>query len=151
MYTPAQVAKRANVHPNTIRKWASEYAELLSSSASGEAGARLLTDEDVQVFCAIAVLRKSGMPRAEVIARIRDGIAPEVVDITLHESPQEALQVPQVIEDSQPATQLVYIALQSRVEALERRADRDASQLVTGIVIGAAITLVVVALVLRVV
>lgn len=149
MYTPAQVAKRANVHPNTVRKWASEYAELLTPQANGSQ--RLFTDEDMRVFNAVAALRKSGMPRAEVIDTIRDGATPVVVDVPLHESPQEALQASQTAQDAPPAAQIVYIALQSRVEALERRVENNASQLITGIVIGAAITLVVVALVLRVV
>jgi DNA-binding transcriptional MerR regulator len=151
MYSPSQAAKRANVHANTIRKWALAYGELLSPAARGKNGARLFNDKDVEVFCAIATLRNSGMLPDEVIDRIRDTTAPPVVDVALHEPPQDAPQAIRTVEEVTSSTQIVYIALQGRVEALERRVDSNTSQLITGLVIGAAITLVVVALVLRVV
>lgn len=145
MYTPAQVAKRANIHPNTVRKWASEYAALLSPQTTG---ARLFSDEDVQIFCTIAALRRSGMPPADVAASIRDK-APTVVDVA--PNAQDAPQATQAYVEPLSSTLVPYIALQSRVEALERRVESNGAQLITGIVIGAAITLTVVAIVLSVV
>src|SRR5688572_10873798 len=75
MYTPIQVARLANIHDNTVRKWAGEYADLLSAQTTGR---RLFTDEDVEVFRAIAALRKSGVPPGEVAERIRSQQLPVV-------------------------------------------------------------------------
>lgn len=152
MYTPAQVARRANAHPNSIRNWAREYGELLSAAARGETGPRLFDDADVDILCAIAALRKSGVPPSEVVGRIRAREdAPPVVDVAATPSAQESLQAIQMPDKASDAIQIGYSGLQSRVEVLERRVDNGASQLVTGIVIGAAVVLVVVAIVLSMV
>lgn len=119
MYTPTQVARRANVHSNSIRNWAREYGEFLSPQTSP----RLFTDEDVQVLCAVAALRKSGVPPNEVAERIREREqAPPVVDATptasLHEAPQAHIEV-------QSSVHYGYNAVASRLEALERRVDAN--------------------------
>lgn len=152
MYTPAQVAKRANAHPNSIRNWAREYAELLSPAARGETGPRLFSDEDVEVLCAVAALRKSGVSPSEVAQRIRKREqTPPVIDVEATTSLQEGPQALQTTDKAPEAIQIGYSNLQSRVEALERRVENGASQLITGIVIGAAVVLVVVAIVLSMV
>lgn len=114
MYTPIQVARRANAHPNSIRNWAREYAELLSEQTAGR---RLFTDEDVEVLCAIAALRKSGVPPGEIADHIRNQAVP-IVDVVLEENAQAAPQAPIDILSSVP---IAYNALQGRMEALERR------------------------------
>ena len=146
-FTPIQVARRANVAVQSIRNWSRDYAEFLSPGARGEAGPRLYSDEDVSVLCAVAALRKSGVARAEVVARLREDV-PGVVDVEPTPQPTQATQTGQ---NEALALYAAQSSLQSRVEALERRMDGHADRLVTGIVLGVALTLVVVALVLRVV
>jgi DNA-binding transcriptional MerR regulator len=121
MYTPSQVAKRANVHPNSIRNWTRDHADLLSTGARGEAGPRLYTDEDADILCAIAALRKSGVASAEVGEHLRQRT---VIDVTAQDAPQ-ALQMPTVIQSSVPE---VYNALHARLDSLERRVDRQATE-----------------------
>lgn len=165
MQTPAQVAKRANVHVNSIRNWSVDYADLLSPQARGEEGARLFTDEDVQTILAIAALRKSGVPPSEISGRIRQHEVPPVVDVateTLQSSPQEAHNALQTTSNAISPLQVAHNALQSHQEATDKRIDmlertlilmqqsesNRNSSLITGIVIGGAITLIVVALAL---
>jgi DNA-binding transcriptional MerR regulator len=121
MYTPSQVAKRANIHSNSVRNYSREYGEFLSAGARGEAGPRLYTDEDVDVLCAIAALRKSGVASGEVGEHLRQRA---VIDVTPQEAPQ-ALQMPTLIQSSVPE---VYNALHARLDSLERRVDRQATE-----------------------
>ena len=123
MFTPAQVAKRANLHSNTVRNYSRDYAELLSLGARGEAGPRLYTDEDVDTICTIAALRKSGMLPAAIVERIHADPAPPVVDVEPTQSPQtgyNALKAPEVAPTSLQAPyntlQRDYVALQRRYE-----------------------------------
>lgn len=120
MYTPIQVARRANAHPNSIRNWAREYAEFLSSP--GQSGRRLFTDEDMQVLCAVAALRKSGMPPGEVAERLRNP-QPPIVDVEPQENAQDALQSPHAAHDAPLAIQIGYNALQGQIDALGRRVE----------------------------
>lgn len=125
VYTPIQVARRANAHPNSIRNWAREYAEFLSPP--GNAGRRLFTDEDMQVLCAVAALRKSGMPPGEVAERLRNP-QPPIVDaysasVAIEENAQEAPQAPQTAQDAPLAIQIGYTALQGQIDALARRVE----------------------------
>src|SRR5688500_4613646 len=115
MYTPTQVAKRAQVHPNSIRNWARDYADPLSPQASGEAGPRLFNDEDVQIFCTVAALRKSGMSPAEVANHLRNGTAPSIVDATPQQSLQQPTESLQMAQDAPLALYTAHSALQSRV------------------------------------
>lgn len=150
-HTPIQVARRANVAVQSIRNWSRDYAEFLSPGARGETGPRLYSDEDMSVLCAVAALRKSGVNRAEVVARLREE-TPGVVDVqptpTATPLPTEGQKTRL---DDALALYAVQSSLQSRVEALERRVDRHVDRLVTGIILGVALTLLVVALALRVV
>lgn len=147
MPTPIQAAKRANVSVQSIRNWTRDYADLLSPSARGEAGPRLFTDEDVEILCTIAALRKSGVSPSEVAERIRSGAPSPIIEIEPPqptESPQEPINAPL-------AEYLAYNGLQSRLEAVERRIEARNSEFVTGVIVGAMVVLVVVALVLRMV
>lgn len=149
-----QVARRANIHVNTVRKWSAAYAEFLSVQARGKAGPRLYSDEDVSVLCAVAALRNSGVSPDEVMRRLRED-APSVVDVTVERVVEEATPQPTQATNAGPGEALALYAaqssLQSRVEALERRMEGHADRLVTGIILGVALTLLVVALALRVV
>lgn len=153
-YTPIQVARRANVAVQSIRNWSNDYAEFLSPAARGEAGPRIYSDEDMSVLCAVAALRKSGVRRDEIMQRLREEV-PGVVDVVLESTVGPAvedatLQATQSLQ-TEPQTALALYSLQSRVEALERHAERQVDRLVTGIILGAALTLLIVALALRMV
>lgn len=118
MRTPAQVAKIAHVHPNTIRLWATEYADFLTPAARGETGPRLFSDEDTEILRSVATLRATGMPPAEIVERLRQQDAPSIIDVTTGsttgpQSHTDGLQAPQM------ALQ-VQSSLMARLDALER-------------------------------
>lgn len=117
MYTPAQIAQRANVHPNSIRNWSRDYADFLSAGARGDNGPRLFDDADLSILCAVAALRKSGVAAADVPAHLR---TISVVD-SLQTPTQIAPPAPQEGQGNAVGIQLVYSSLQSRMEAIERR------------------------------
>lgn len=124
MQTPKQVADRANVNAQTIRNYSTKYADLLSPQASGQFGPRLYTDEDVEILCTIAALRRAGVDASQVAERIRNHDVPPIVDLTSSPS-NEAINQPH--EASKPAQdvafalQLVQPTLNGRFEAIERR------------------------------
>lgn len=155
MMTPAEVARKANVTAQSIRNYSRDYADFLSPGARGEDGPRLYTDEDVEVLCAIAALRKSGVPPAEVVTRLRNGTVPLVVDAepeAAFSPPGQTLNaVTERAEEPITPPQMAYMMLQSRIEALERRVDGGVDRFVTGIILGMALTLLVVALALHMV
>lgn len=122
MTTPAQVARLANVTPQTIRNYTREYAHLLSPQASGKAGPRLFTDEDVRVLCTIADLRKSGVPPHEIANHLRED-APTIIDMT-PQSPQNAdfsPDLPALVESVMVAR---FDAMQKQIDGL-RKAQED--------------------------
>lgn len=106
MLTPIQVAKRANIHVNTVRKWSADYADLLSTSTRGEGEARLFSDEDVDTICTIAALRRTGMMQDQIVAYILAASESPVIDVAPTQAPQSpheahsalqgALQVPSI-------------------------------------------------------
>ncbi len=123
-FTPAQVAAKAHVSPQSVRNWGKEYSEFLSPQASGEHGPRLFNDADLDVLLAIASLRRSGVPPAEIPQRLRDNTVPPVIDMV-----QTALQAPQEsAQSTENMSVVLYNALQSRFEAIERRIDAQAAQ-----------------------
>ena len=126
MLTTQQVAERANIHVNTVRKYTSQYAPLLSPQARGEDGARLFTDEDVDTLCAIAALRRTGMHATAIVEQLGDDPADAIIDIaptdstqTAHASHTDTTQ-PLAVQSIQHAA---YIALHARVERVERNQD----------------------------
>jgi DNA-binding transcriptional MerR regulator len=131
-YTPSQVAKRANIHANSVRNYSRGYAEFLSTGARGEAGPRVYTDEDVDVLCAIAALRKSGVSPGEVGEHLRQRAIPSVIDVTTEplQGATTSLQAPVMVS---PIQHDGYNALQGRVDSLERRLDAQATQRIESI------------------
>lgn len=122
MLTPTQVARHANCTPQSIRNWSREYADLLSPQASGQAGPRLFTDEDAEILCLVAALRKSGVSRDETRQRILNREARPVVDV----EPTIANEAKTGLNDDEAsylAWPTRYGALQGAVEALARRVD----------------------------
>ncbi len=165
MLTPTQVAKLANINPNSVRNYSSTYAEFLSPDARGENGPRIYSAADVEIICTIAALRNSGVPPAEVIERIRNQDVPPIVDA---EPATPSLQEPprslQTTQEPSTALQAIQSSIQARLDAVERRHEadvarlerqrledveraekqqrRDADLLITGIVLGVLASLV---------
>jgi DNA-binding transcriptional MerR regulator len=111
--TTRQLSKIANVAEQTVRNYTREYSTLLSPAARGEDGPRVFSDEDVQVFCSIASLRREGVPPAEVIARLQRG------DVYIEATPNSPQATPSHTEGPQAA--LVALSnVQTRLSALER-------------------------------
>lgn len=82
MHTPADVAKLAGVTPQTIRNYTTVYGEFLTHQDRHKGGARLYTDEDVEMLCTIAALRASGLPPDAVMERLRDDTTPPFIDVS---------------------------------------------------------------------
>lgn len=120
MLTPAQVAQRANVHVNTVRNYSTDYADLLSPAARGTNGPRLYSDNDVETICAIAALRKSGVPPADVVAHLQARPVIDVEATAPQESPQTAYNALQAPPLALSGTRDAYNALQARLEAMQR-------------------------------
>lgn len=116
--TTRQMAEIAGVSEQTARNYSRVYAELLSPQARGATGPRLFSDQDVQVFCSIAAMRRGNIPPQEIIERIKDGDV--FVD---HTTPQQATQSPQTALEATQTSIVVYADLQRRIEAVERRQD----------------------------
>ena len=68
-YTPAQAAQLLSVHPNTVRQWCSQFADVLSESAT--ARPRLLRESDIAVLQIAAQLRSEGISVADVLLRLQ--------------------------------------------------------------------------------
>jgi hypothetical protein len=73
---------------------------------------------------AVAALRRSGVPPAEIPERLRDNSVPPVIDVA-----QTALQLPQdSLQSNENMGLALYNALQSRLEAVERSIADQAAQ-----------------------
>jgi DNA-binding transcriptional MerR regulator len=145
MLSPAQVARLANVTPQTIRNYTREYAHLLSTQASGKSGNRLFTDEDVRILCAIADLRKSGVPPHEIASHLREE-TPPIIDIT-PQSPSNADFSPQMPLVAQSHVVARFDALETRIDnyMTELRAEfrqRRKYDVLWGMLLGAILALV---------
>lgn len=107
------MAEIAGVSEQSVRNYSRTFAELLSPQARGETGARLFNDEDIQVFCSIANLRRENVPPAEVIARLKRG------DVYIdHTTPHHA---PQATQNALEASQTLFLVrndLQRQIDAL---------------------------------
>lgn len=119
MYTPAQIARRANVHPNSIRNWSRDYAAFLSPGAQGAAGPRLYDEADLSVLCAVAALRKSGVAAADVPAHLRTIPVVDTIQTTTSIAPSAS----QEGQGAQLAPQAVYNSLQAQIDAIARRVE----------------------------
>jgi DNA-binding transcriptional MerR regulator len=125
LYTPAQVAQRANIHPNTVRNWSHDYAAFLSPSARGEHGPRLFDEADLSILCAVAALRKSGVAANEVSSHLqRQDTLVDVDATTPLQYPPQTAQTPL---ETHLALQAIQSSLQAQIDALRAdfRAQRE--------------------------
>lgn len=111
--TTRQVAKLAGIGDQTLRNWTDQYGELLSPLARGDSGPRLFNDEDVQVICSIATLRRDGIPPVEVIERLGRG------DVYIEATPNSPQTTPSATQASQTAL-VAPSSVLARLDALER-------------------------------
>jgi len=73
-YKTIHAAALLDVSKETIRIWAEEFAEYLSSLANpGKNKQRLFSDEDIQVFSLVAEITKQGLTYAEAHASLKNG------------------------------------------------------------------------------
>lgn len=137
MQTPTQVAKKANVSAQSIRNYSTEYADLLSKTASRTHGPRLYTDEDVQVLCTIAYLRRAGVPRDEIAERIHNEEVPPLIEVSANApSPLRAgtpsTEPQQPLKTASNEALVVHVALstmQRQIDALQRQQRSQARQM----------------------
>jgi DNA-binding transcriptional MerR regulator len=118
MQTPTQVAKKANVTAQTIRNYGDTYAALLSPS--GTANPRLYTDEDVEILCTIASLRRAGVPHDEIVERIQNQDVPPLIDLAANVPSNEPQEPLKTASNEALATVDVQSMLEAHFEAVER-------------------------------
>lgn len=114
--TTRQLAKLAGIAEQTVRNWSDDYSDLLSPQARGGAGPRLFSDEDVQVLCTVASLRRQDVPRAEIMERLQRG------DVVIEPTPIPHQATPNAQEG--PHAPLARVDVPSiilaRLDAVER-------------------------------
>lgn len=115
--TTRELSKIAGVSEQTVRNYTREYSEFLSPAARGETGPRLFNDQDVQVFCTIASLRREGVPSVEIIERLRRG------DVFVEITPKPQQATPSH-NTAQQALVLVQQDLQRQINDIKRNQER---------------------------
>lgn len=71
MHKTGEIAKRINVHENTVRHWADEYRAHMSAGAVSTK--RKFTDDDLRVLATVADLRDKGIAPGDIAAALADG------------------------------------------------------------------------------
>lgn len=163
-FNPEQTAAAiGNISASTIRNWCKVYASILSDSANPTVGSeRRLSEQDVAILQQVKLLRDNRMTADEIIATLQQAAAQSATrHITIEATPQPT----QTAQDApngdsllpvalssmasrQDATDKRVDALQQAIAALEQRQSARTDALVTGLLIGGAVVLIVVALVL---
>lgn len=154
-YSPTDVARTLGVSASTVRNWTSEYGERLTPEARGEAGNRLYSDADVAVLQYVAQLRAERMPRAAVLARLRETHIAEAETLvsqptdTPAERPAEALQpfmAAQYLAHLETRLDAVQRSIDERLQAAERRQQRTVNALLYGVIVGFALAMFLLAI-----
>ena len=98
-YTPSDIAKMLDVHPNSVRQWAKAFAPFLSAGANPPHGVnRSYTADDVAVIRHIADMsRAQNMPWPAIAAALAQMPA-EDLRAPIIEAPQNAQDGPQHAE-----------------------------------------------------
>lgn len=121
MLTVSQVARQADIAPNTVRGYVKKFPDLFSEAATPLQGERRFNSDDVATICSLSALKNSGMPLTEAAERLRSQEAPAMIDAVA--TPLQAPASPQTALDAPQAPIVVYADLQARIEAIERRQD----------------------------
>lgn len=159
-----EIAKQLGVTTNTVRNWCRRYAESLSESANPPGGGeRLFTTQDVNVLAYIQSAMNEGMNHAEIAVRLGEKEFSSAEVETIVPTPGTSItthhQPPQDAPDSPAMLPAVLQGIDSRFQAIERRIEAQAVEakatqseriniLITGIVIGAVLVLIIVAVAL---
>lgn len=154
-YNPDEAAPVVGVSANTIRGWCKTYTTELSAGANPPKGEeRRLTQEDVAKLQRVKQWRDERRPPQEIArllqaAATADDLAHLVIEATT--KPQEAqgddILLPVVLSGIDAR----FRALETAIDEVRAHQRERVNALVTGIVIGAAIVLIVVAIALNVV
>lgn len=133
--TTRQLSKIADVSEQTVRNYTRDFGILLSPQARGDAGPRLFSDEDVQIFCSITNLRKQNVSPEEVVERLKRG------DIVIDATPHQATPSPQTAQEGQDAALLlpaVLSTMQAQIDAIQRSQETvQRYYLLWGVLLGA--------------
>lgn len=163
-YNPEQTAAAiGNVSASTIRNWCKVYAAILSNGANPTAGReRRLSEQDVATLQQVKLLRDNRMTADEIVTTLQQAEAQAAArHITIEATPpptptaqeghSEAALLPVALSamtGRQDATDKRVDALQQAIATLEQRQSERTDALVTGLLIGGAVVLIVVALVM---
>ena len=160
-FTPAAVAKRLDVHPNSVRAWCSEWAEFLDAGANPPSGTpRTLTLRDVAVFQVVMDGRKDGLTREQIAEQLR--VSPPVASAQPYieaAAPSSPAPAPLALPPNPDITaQLVDLAAAlrsqqadtaSRIERVEQRTGQLVMVVAVGAVLAFALGGLFVLLILR--
>ena len=113
--TPAQVAALLGVHPNTVRAWCGEFADVLSDSARSRP--RLLSPSDVAVLQLVAQLRAEGLTYSEVLQRLRETPRADIAQPYIDAAPAVPAQPTETPTDS-PTAPLAPLDVSAMLTAL---------------------------------
>lgn len=105
-YTPSQAAQLLGTHVNTVRQWVDAYADVLSDGARSRP--RLLSPGDVAVLQLVQTLRADGLPRSEVLQRLRQTPRADIAQPYIDAAPATPTDGPTETPTA-PAAQLVPV------------------------------------------
>lgn len=152
-YNPDQAVPLVGVAANTIRGWCKLYADELSPGANPPSGnERRLTQEDVAKLQRVKGWRDSRLPPQEITRLLQAAATTnEQTHIVIEATPTaqegqgEALGLQIILSSHQSQLD----EMRQEIATVKAKVSTGANQLVTGIVIGAAIVLVLVAILLN--
>lgn len=115
-YKAGDMARRLDIHPNTVRRWAIEYNSHFSPGATGKR--RYFTDEDLRVLATITAYRDQGISPAEVERMLAAGQRVENIPPPVTEEEEAARRDVRLVPVAQ------YERALDRIQALENELDR---------------------------
>jgi DNA-binding transcriptional MerR regulator len=118
LYTTPVIVQMYNIAPQTVRNWATEFADYLSHTANpGEGRTRQFTTEDMTVIDMIVTLKKNGQTFEDIHAALANGQRGSSPDL----SPSE---INALIESGEEKSRLMQIAM-LEMELDRTRQERD--------------------------
>lgn len=115
-YKAGDMARRLDIHPNTVRRWAIEYKSHFSPGAIGKR--RIFTDDDLRVLATIAAYRDQGISPAEVERMLAAGQRVENIPPPVTEAEEAARRNVRLVPVAQ------YERALDRIQQLENELDR---------------------------
>lgn len=115
-YKAGDIARRLDIHPNTVRRWADEYSAHFSASAAGNR--RRFTEDDLRVLATIASYRDQGISPAEVGRMLAAGQRVDKIPAPVTAEEEAARRDVRLVPVAQ------YERALDRIQALENEIDR---------------------------